>query len=98
MTSMFNISKALSDTNRLHILDYLSRGDKNVSEVAEELNVEENLASHHLRVLAKIGFLKNDKKGRQVFYRINKDKMVELLRELSKNPTFKEIFEEVASK
>jgi DNA-binding transcriptional ArsR family regulator len=85
------VAKAFSDKNRLKIITFLSDGQKNVSQVADELNVEENLASHHLRVLASLGFLKNQKKGRQVFYRINEVKFVNLLRDLKKNPTFKDI-------
>ena len=61
------VSKAMSDKNRLKILQFLSSGQRNVSEVADRLNVEENLASHHLRVLSALGFLRNDKKGREVY-------------------------------
>ena len=84
------VSKALSDGNRLKILKYLSDGQRNVSEVADRLNVEENLASHHLRVLAALGFLRNDKKGREVFYRLNETKVVSLIKDLKKNPKFKQ--------
>lgn len=94
---MDKVSKAFSDRNRLKILQYLGDGQKNVGEVAEKLNVEENLASHHLRVLAALGFLKNDKKGREVFYKINKEKLVSLFKDLSRNPSFKEVFKEVMS-
>ena len=89
--SMEKISKAFSDKNRLKIVSFLSEGQKNVSEVADKLNVEENLASHHLRVLAALGFLKNDKKGREVYYRINDSKFIALVRDLKKNPIFKEL-------
>jgi len=85
------ISKALSDKNRLQILEFLSDGQRNVSEVADRLNVEENLASHHLRVLAALGFLKNDKKGREVFYSLNESRIVALLRDMRRNPKFKSI-------
>jgi len=85
------ISKAFSDRNRLKILSFLSDGPQNVSSVAEKLSVEENLASHHLRVLASIGFLKNKKKGREVYYNINETKFISLIKDLKKNPTFKEI-------
>ena len=85
------ISKALSDKNRLKILQYLSDGQKNVTEVADKLNVEENLASHHLRVLCALGFLRNDKKGREVFYKINETKFLALIRDLKRNPAFKEL-------
>ena len=85
------VSKAFSDKNRIKIVSFLSTGQKNVSEVADKLNVEENLASHHLRVLATLGFLKNDKKGREVFYKINETKFISLVKDLKKNPTFKEL-------
>lgn len=88
------ISKALSDKNRLQILEFLSDGQRNVSEVADRLNVEENLASHHLRVLAALGFLKNDKKGREVFYMLNESRIVALLRDMRRNPKFKTILAE----
>src|SRR3972149_1084103 len=85
------VSKALADKNRLKIIQYLSTGQRNVSEVADRLNVEENLASHHLRVLAALGFLKNDKKGREVYYRINETRFVALLKDLNRSKVFKEI-------
>ncbi len=85
------VSKAFSDRNRLRILSFLSDGQKNVGDVAEELNVEENLASHHLRVLAALGFLKNDKKGREVYYKLNDTKFISLIRDLKKNEAFRQI-------
>jgi len=85
------VAKALSDKNRLKILQYLGDGEKNVTEVADRLNVEENLASHHLRVLCALGFLKNDKKGREVFYKINDTKVISLIKDLKRNPTFKDL-------
>ena len=88
------IPKALSDKNRLQILEFLSDGQRNVSDVADRLNVEENLASHHLRVLASLGFLKNDKKGREVFYMLNESKIISILRDMRRNPRFKSIIKE----
>ena len=88
---MEKFSKAFSDKNRIKIIDYLTLGEKNVSEIADKLNVEENLASHHLRVLAGLGYLKSDKKGREVFYKINDTKFVSLIKDLKKNPAFKDI-------
>jgi len=91
MMKLEKISKALSDKNRLKILQYLSDGQKNVSSVADKLNVEENLASHHLRVLSSLGFLRSDKKGREVFYKINETRLISLLKDLKRNTVFKEI-------
>jgi DNA-binding transcriptional ArsR family regulator len=88
------VSKALSDKNRVKILQMLGDTSRNVSDVAERLNVEENLASHHLRVLSALGFLKSKKKGREVYYDINKARMVSLLKTLSRNEAFREILQE----
>lgn len=85
------VSKALSDQNRLKILQFLGDGQRNVSQVADRLNVEENLASHHLRVLAALGFLKNDKRGREVYYSLNETKFISLVKDLNRNPKFKEL-------
>ncbi|OGC50708.1 hypothetical protein A2716_01560 [candidate division WWE3 bacterium RIFCSPHIGHO2_01_FULL_40_23] len=84
MFDILKVSKAFSDKNRLKILTMLSDGSKNVGEVASGLKVEENLASHHLRVLAYLGFLKSSKKGREVYYGINRDKVDGVIEDLRK--------------
>jgi len=98
MANIVKVSKAMSDQNRIKILEMLSKGETNVSTVAENLNVEENLASHHLRVLSSVGFLKSHKKGREVFYKLNKARLITLFRDLNKNPAFKEILQEAIKK
>ncbi len=90
MTDMLKYSRAFSDKNRVKILGMLSDGEKNVGTVAESLNVEENLASHHLRVLYSLGLLKSIKKGRQVYYGLNKKKIVTMMKDISENPFFRE--------
>jgi len=85
------VSKAFSDDNRIKILKFLSDGERNVTQIADKLDVEENLASHHLRVLAALGFLKNDKKGREVFYRINETRFIALIKDLKRSRVFKDI-------
>lgn len=94
MANVLKISKAFSDQNRVKILKMLTEGPKNVSNVADKLNVEENLASHHLRVLHALGLLRNSKKGRQVFYDLNKARFVTLIKDLQKNDFFKEVLAE----
>lgn len=84
MFDLLKVSKAFSDKNRLKILSMLSNGSRNVGEVADSLKVEENLASHHLRVLAGLGFLRSNKKGREVYYGINRDKVDSVLNDLKK--------------
>jgi DNA-binding transcriptional ArsR family regulator len=92
-----NISKAMSDKNRLKILEMLSSGEQKVGVVSDKLGVEENLASHHLRVLSGLGFLKSDKRGREVFYKLNNAKIVSMLVDLQKNATFKDILKQAVA-
>ena len=94
MMNFVKISKAMSDKNRLKILEMLSEKEHKVGAVSDKLNVEENLASHHLRVLSGLGFLKSDKRGREVYYKLNRAKIVSLLTDLQKNKAFKEILKE----
>lgn len=91
MANIVKLSKAFADKNRMKILSMLSEGPMNVSSVADELNVEENLASHHLRVLSSLGLLKSNKKGREVHYDLNRSRMVTLMRDLGKNEYFRNI-------
>lgn len=97
MKNNVNISKAMSDKNRLKILEMLSAGEQKVGVVSDKLGVEENLASHHLRVLSGLGFLKSDKRGREVFYKLNTAKIVSMLVDLQKNATFKDILKQAVA-
>jgi len=92
-----NISKAMSDKNRLKILEMLSAGEQKVGVVSDKLGVEENLASHHLRVLSGLGFLKSEKRGREVYYRLNNAKIVSMLVDLQKNAVFKYLLKQAVA-
>lgn len=94
MANMLKLSKAFSDKNRVKILKMLTDGAQNVSTVADKLNVEENLASHHLRVLFSLGLLRSQKKGRQVYYDLNRVKIVSFLKDLKQDAFFKEVLTE----
>ena len=60
--------KALSEPTRLRIVDLLRRGPASVSEIAEALEIELMLVSHHLRLLRAAGFLDRTKRGRFAVY------------------------------
>lgn len=87
--------KGLADKNRLRILNLIVKGSWRVSDVAYELDIEENLASHHLRTLYKAGIAKSLKKGREVYYEINITKTKGVFKTLAKKQIFKDIFKEV---
>lgn len=57
------ILKALSDPNRLKILDLLSYGEKCACEVLESFNFTQPTLSHHMKVLIDCGLIEARKDG-----------------------------------
>jgi len=94
MVQIEKFTKALSDKNRIKIFDLLIKEPLKVSDVAYELEIEENLASHHLRVMSRNGLLKSNKKGREVYYSINRTKILGLMKTLLKKQYFKDLIKE----
>ena len=73
--------KALSEPNRLRIMCYLSKGERCVCHVEEELGISQQLTSHHLNVLKDAGFLTVRKEGTMSNYSID----VEFLQRVDEN-------------
>lgn len=63
--------RILADPQRLRIIQCLSEGAKNVSELANLLDKHVVKVSHHLAVLRKVGLVQRDRQGRFVIYRLN---------------------------
>ncbi|HEX3051616.1 MAG TPA: metalloregulator ArsR/SmtB family transcription factor [Aggregatilineaceae bacterium] len=55
--TMVEIFKALSDPNRLHLMELLMDGDRTNSELMSEVGLSQNLLSHHLNVLTEAGLV-----------------------------------------
>lgn len=56
--------KALSDENRLRIIDLLAGGELCVCELATELEISDALVSHHLKQLREAGLVRTRRVGR----------------------------------
>jgi DNA-binding transcriptional ArsR family regulator len=63
--------KLLSDGTRLRILLLLSKGERNVSSLCEELKLPQPTVSHHLGLLRMKHIISNRRHGKQVFYGLN---------------------------
>lgn len=63
--------KALSNSVRLDILQYLIPGERCVCNIFAHLNLPQNLISHHLGVLRKNGFINARKEGKWVRYSLS---------------------------
>ena len=74
------VFRAVSIPLRLKILDCLCTGEKNVSELLEQLDACQSNVSHHLNLLHRAGFLGRRQDGTRVFYYILNPQLVSLLR------------------
>jgi DNA-binding transcriptional ArsR family regulator len=63
--------RLLSDKTRLNILILLSKGERNVTSLCEELGLPQPTVSHHLGLLRMSNLIGNRRNGKQVFYGLN---------------------------
>ena len=69
--------KALADDTRQRILTMLLEGEKCVSDIVAEFDMSQPTISHHLSILKQFNLVTSRKEGKQVFYVINQDNVVE---------------------
>ena len=65
------ICKAMSDPNRLRIIEMLTKGEKCGCELLDELQVTQPTLSHHMKVLGECGLVASYKEGKWQHYSIN---------------------------
>ncbi len=70
--------KALSDPNRLVILDQLKDGERCACNILELLKISQPTLSHHMRILCETGLVVCRREGKWMHYRLNIDKFKEL--------------------
>ncbi|WFD09652.1 ArsR/SmtB family transcription factor [Tepidibacter hydrothermalis] len=71
MDKMVEIFKALSDKNRLLILDMLSCGELCACDIIEGLNLTQPTISHHMKILQKANLINSRKEGKWMKYSLN---------------------------
>ena len=65
--------KLIAEENRLKILCILNKEKEVcVCSILEELNLPQNLVSHHLKVLKDFDLISSRKEGRRIHYSINR--------------------------
>jgi len=62
--------KTLAHPHRLRIVQMLLQGRYTVGELAEACEIPSHMASEHLRLMQRCGFLKSQKEGRKAYYQI----------------------------
>ena len=73
---------ALADPMRQDLVQILARAELNVGDIAERVTLSRPTVSHHLNILRRAGLVRVRKQGREMFYRLNKDRIVGTLQGL----------------
>jgi ArsR family transcriptional regulator len=68
--SCASLLKILADDTRLAVMRQLLDGSKQVGEINEQLQVEQSLLSHHLKVLREAGLVVSQRDGKAVRYHL----------------------------
>lgn len=74
-----NILKALTDINRLQIIDMLSCGERCACELLEKFNITQPTLSHHMKVLIDNNLVKARKDKNWIYYSLNQEKINEIV-------------------
>jgi ArsR family transcriptional regulator, zinc-responsive transcriptional repressor len=62
--------KTLAHPHRLRMIQMLLQGRFAVGELAEACGIPSHMASEHLRLMQRSGFLTSEKQGRKAFYQV----------------------------
>ena len=73
------VGKALSNSNRLELLEYIAQGERSVDELAKVSGLSMANTSQHLQQLRQAGLVNCRKNGLKVIYRLSGDDVIGLL-------------------
>jgi len=69
--------KTFSNAKRLEIFDLLKDGEMTVDTIAGRLQIPKTNVSQHLTLMRKMRILKTRRDGRNIYYRIANDNLIE---------------------
>ena len=73
------ICGGLADPTRIMLLYELSAGPKNVSDLANQLNLPQSLASRHLKILRERGMVTTERQGTVIIYSLADVRLIQAL-------------------
>ncbi len=76
---MDKVFEALASRARREILAYLSSAELTTSELAERFSMSAPAISRHLSVLENAGLVNSERRGQFVYYKLNRDNLVNTL-------------------
>jgi len=72
--------RVLAHPHRLRMIQMLLQGDHTVTELAQSCELPTAMASEHLRLMQRCGFLSSEKDGRKVYYRVAEPHLKQILK------------------
>ncbi|MDD3191123.1 MAG: metalloregulator ArsR/SmtB family transcription factor [Bacilli bacterium] len=63
--------KALGDQTRIRIIEAIMNTEKNVMQIANELNMTHSAISHQLQLLKEVNIVRFRRKGKEIFYTLS---------------------------
>lgn len=73
LLELADLFKMFSDSTRIRILYDLFDGEKNVTEICEDLEMNQSAVSHQLRVLKNSKLIKSRRDGKAIIYSLADD-------------------------
>ena len=73
------VAKALGNSNRLELLEFIAQGERSVDALAEVSGLSVANTSQHLQQLRQTGLVLTRKEGLKVYYRLSGDDVIVLL-------------------
>ena len=73
--------RSFSDASRVRILSILVNGELNVGALAKIVGISESAVSHHMRGLRQMRLVSTRKDGKEVFYRVDDEHIIELFQQ-----------------
>ena len=81
-TQFARVGKAMSNGNRLELLEFIAQGERSVDELAKVSGLSVANTSQHLQQLRQAGLITSTKQGLKVFYRLSGDDVIDLFNSL----------------
>lgn len=73
LSDLAELFKMFGDTTRIKILYNLSNGEKSVSEIAEDLEMNQSAISHQLKILKTAKLVGSRREGKSMIYFLSDD-------------------------
>ena len=70
-----DFAKALADETRQKIMALCCCELVSVNEIVEKLDVAQPTVSHHLKILKTAGLVKSERRGKQILYTLDQEKL-----------------------